>query len=134
MSKTKHSSKRPLPDTLTMLDDAVAWIESALKANPHYMAPPWVKDWRGLRARLTNAWRPMSEAPKDGTRILILDADQGVVWAEWKEYGLSYFERWVHGWIVPYSENDDTGGAQEIAKPLSWLPMPEAPAKGGANV
>lgn len=133
MSKTTHKSKTP-PDMLAMLDDSVAWIESALRANPHYLPPAWVKQWPAIRAALTgDPWHPMSSAPKDGTKVLICDADQGVVWAAWEEYGKVYFEGWVYGWIVPYSEDHDMGGAQVIEKPLCWMHVPEGPAKAGRN-
>lgn len=70
-----------------------------------------------------NAWRPMESAPKDGTRILVTDGDEVLV-AEWRAVKIAYPDcRPTWGWYVPYSDQDEQGGAHE-AGPIGWMPLP----------
>lgn len=58
-------------------------------------------------------WRPIEEAPKDGTEILIVDR-VGMCVAKWAEYC---------GWI---SYTDD-GWYEACVWPTHWRPLPPAP-------
>ena len=61
-------------------------------------------------------WRPMSEAPKDGTRIIVIGLDcdgRGGYWtsmdtAKWK-------------WMADKSQSDWDSGS--VAYPLAWRPL-----------
>jgi hypothetical protein len=57
-------------------------------------------------------WRPMSEAPRDETLILIACDSGDVVRAYW--YAATWFVYFPDAWI---SESDC----------VAWLPLPEAP-------
>lgn len=60
-------------------------------------------------------WQPISTAPKDGTSILIFEADQGATGtvrvARWRDDTIPM------GW---------TGSEQE---PSHWLPLPQPPSQ-----
>lgn len=68
-------------------------------------------------------WRPMAEAPKDGTRILALTKDGAVVTAEWKappkEGGRHPFS-----WVVTWHPFD---GVLSVT-PKCWMPTPPPPS------
>lgn len=89
-----------------------------------------------MRAALTAAlgamWRPISEAPKDGTEILlfthhdadpfcedIFDAVQIGYWDDGNDAPGTVWHRDA-GWIL-----------QKIGEPLAWQPLPSPPAQEG---
>jgi hypothetical protein len=57
-------------------------------------------------------WQPISTAPKDGTNILIFEADEGTV----------RISRWRDDTIP-------TGWAGSDRAPSHWLPLPDPPRK-----
>jgi hypothetical protein len=62
-------------------------------------------------------WQPISTAPKDGTSILIFEADEGTA-------GMVRVSRW----------RDDTipSGWTASDAPSHWLPLPLPPGKPGS--
>jgi hypothetical protein len=71
-------------------------------------------------------WRPMRTAPKDGTKILVLDKSEGVMWVSWEEEQVHYPGcKPQLKWCVPGSHQDEQGGAYTAEEPLGWLPLPD---------
>jgi len=69
-----------------------------------------------LAAKL-NPWRPISEAPKDGTKILTA--------IPWLPYAKPLFwAKYANDWRCPATENRD--GPYE---PTHWLPLPAPPSE-----
>jgi hypothetical protein len=79
-------------------------------------------------------WQPIETAPKDGTRILVID-----------EYKDQYVVKWMvdyevvfptdpceaeamKEWCIPESYQDEQGGYFTI-DPVAWMPLPEPPAQ-----
>jgi hypothetical protein len=61
-----------------------------------------------------SAWLPISTAPKDGTRILVVRGNGvGIV-----------------RWIGAPHDIWKTDGDYRIARPTHWQPLPEPPADG----
>lgn len=71
------------------------------------------------------AWRPMSEAPKDGTPLLLSYPTLGVRYGYWDHIGTE--DWWIadlkgedpSGWACPYQEND--------IDPTHWMFLPPPP-------
>jgi hypothetical protein len=67
-----------------------------------------------------NGWQPIETAPKDGTRVLVADAnspwpygtDEGPHLAAWDGYC----------WCIQLDG--------QSARPTHWMPLPAPPAKG----
>lgn len=65
-------------------------------------------------------WRPISEAPKDGTNVLIYGAGTWAV-ASWESYAV---ELWGTGW----RDMGDIGwGGMSDVEPTAWMPLPPPP-------
>lgn len=63
-------------------------------------------------------WQPIETAPKDGTRVLLCDADGYIACASWDSY-------WQ--WIERGSDYaTEVWGAGEL-KPTYWQPLPAPP-------
>jgi len=65
-------------------------------------------------------WRPIETVPRDGTRILVCEAD-----------GQMYVTSWPAGsserWFVDHGDPEEWWG--DIDNPLThWMPLPERPA------
>jgi hypothetical protein len=84
-------------------DEVIFWEMFASKARAALSAVLPLMDW----------WQPIKTAPKDGTRIVLIDGLKGVkAVGSWLQYGFS--EEKKFGWY-PF-EN-----------PRFWLPLPPAP-------
>lgn len=71
-------------------------------------------------------WFDMESAPKDGTRILVDDANDGVMWVCWEQEEIHYPGCLPeYKWCVPGSHQDEQGGAYTADNPLAWMPVPE---------
>jgi len=64
-------------------------------------------------------WQPISTAPKDGTSILIFEADDGTT-------GTVRVARWRDDTIP-------TGWTGSEHAPSHWLPLPQPPSPGPAS-
>ncbi len=69
---------------------------------------------------MSSEWRPIAEAPKDGSQVLCFAADSiggppfyGV--AEWADADAD-FPNTVDGWFWAYAQ-----------RPTHWMPLPEPP-------
>jgi hypothetical protein len=69
-------------------------------------------------------WRPMDSAPRDGTRILAYDINEGIVVVDWDHD--SVFGR-KKCWCFTPCE-DDYNSRRECF-PTHWAPLPEPPSK-----
>lgn len=68
-------------------------------------------------------WKPIAEAPRDGTRVLYSGATDGII--RWVTMG-----RWVEdaGW---YEINTDpTDARSDEDYPTHWMPLPAPPTEG----
>jgi hypothetical protein len=77
-----------------------------------------------------NSWQPIETAPKDGTCILVWDGSE-INTAEWRcandfEVVRHRFLSKTYGWYIPYSEQDEQGGAVDV-QATHWMPLPEPP-------
>ncbi len=84
-------------------------------------------------------WMDIETAPKDGTCVLLYEPPYktangqeiqglGVIMAAW--FGVrEHFPGCVeeYAWYVPFSEQDECGGAYSVDSPTHWMPMPEPP-------
>lgn len=61
-------------------------------------------------------WKPIDTAPKDGTKILVVNA-------RWKSYDIA---RWSGDLWKPQVEEHCHGGPEPIM-PTHWMELPEAP-------
>jgi hypothetical protein len=61
-------------------------------------------------------WRPMSEAPRDGIRVLLHDLSGVIATGKWD----STRSRW-------HCESNQDGIPALCGRPTHWLPLPEAP-------
>ena len=65
-------------------------------------------------------WQPIETAPKDGTRVLLIDADDAgtVCWGEWSDWD-----------EVPECRDiGDIGcNGQYDYQPTHWMPLPSPP-------
>jgi hypothetical protein len=66
------------------------------------------------------AWRPMEEAPKDGSGIL------GYVWPEWIEGFFWNGETWCY-------LSDGDGPTKNEHQPTHWRPLPPPPDSDGST-
>jgi hypothetical protein len=71
-------------------------------------APALIAELRGLRE--ATRWRPIAEAPKDGTPVEL--------WAEGRRFANCYWMAVTRRWI-------DAGG--RVSKPTHWRPLPDPP-------
>ncbi len=71
-----------------------------------------------------NEWFDMESAPKDGTRILVDDAVEGIMWVNWEQERYPGYKP-EYKWCVPGSNQDEQGGSYTSDQPLCWRPLPE---------
>lgn len=76
--------------------------------------------------KLTNVdWYNMEEAPKDGTRILMVE-DKEVFLVSWRQFQLHYpGKNKFTAWCVDGSEQDEQGGCQTLDRPEKWCYLPK---------
>ena len=70
--------------------------------------------------RPATEWRPISTAPRDGTRVLVWSDADGAWPAEWRPAG-----DYGPGWYP--SAGDGTGGDWGITDATHWQPLPTRP-------
>lgn len=74
-----------------------------------------------LRAVLTHLerpqWRPIEEAPKDGSRLVLTDGDVPVV-GLWR----SHDEQWIVDW-----DHEPYQGTPRETPATHWMPLPPSP-------
>jgi len=81
-------------------------------------------------------WRPISEAPRDGTRILVSDGNRIWLsyWTKCDIYVPSTKEPFRYGRYeerMGWFDYDDDGIVRPIHKNLThWMPLPEPPEVG----
>lgn len=71
-------------------------------------------------ARLAHRWRPIADAPKDGTEILIINPGSCIgatlgIWAPFEDEGKMWRSAWDHEAIA--------------MQPTHWMPLPSAPER-----
>ena len=78
-----------------------------------------------------SAWRPIAEAPRDGTRIMVGNA-VGVWMAEWKPVYQSGYQPECP-WFSTMLNLDHMPREGRFAAPTHWMPLPTPPTstKGG---
>lgn len=76
---------------------------------------------------MCNEWRDIETAPKDGTEVALLFANEEELHG--RTYPRERAARWIGDWSIPYFKSNP---------PIGWQPLPKAPAidstKGGSNV
>lgn len=73
-------------------------------------------------------WQPIETAPKDGTRILVYQPGDGIMWVEWGIEEIYYPGcKPRNCWIVPGSHQDEQGGGYTADNPIKWHPLPPEP-------
>lgn len=85
-----------------------------------------------VRSRLAQpqaaGWRPISEAPRDGTRILVTNGF-GVWFAEWRPVAPSGF-RFADPWFSTMLNHNHISEKHRHKAPTHWQPLPEPPKEG----
>lgn len=91
-----------------------------------------VGEIRLLRAALGAMWRPISEAPKDGTEILLFTHQDVDDFCD-EAFGAVQIGYWDDGNDAPGTVwHRDAGWIlQKIGEPLAWQPLPSPPAQEG---
>lgn len=71
-------------------------------------------------------WQPIETAPKDGTSILVADADD-IYKVEWRaDDGMS--SKKTFSWCISESDrNDELGSGLIVDEPTHWMPLPQLP-------
>ena len=75
------------------------------------------KDAEIERLRVATTWQPIETAPKDGTRVLLLDLDQFIGWFQPSPFVNRTTGKWV-------KDAFDTYGDRVVLNPTHWLPLP----------
>lgn len=85
-----------------------------------------------LTAALGAMWRPISEAPKDGTEILLFTHQDVDDFCD-EAFGAVQIGYWDDGNDAPGTVwHRDAGWIlQKIGEPLAWQPLPSPPAQEG---
>lgn len=85
-----------------------------------------------LTAALAEMWRPISEAPKDGTEILLFTHQDVDDFCD-EAFGAVQIGYWDDGNDAPGTVwHRDAGWIlQKIGEPLAWQPLPSPPAQKG---
>jgi hypothetical protein len=84
---------------------------------------------RALTAALAAMWRPIEEAPKDRTRVLLYtdELTPPTIQAEWRSYDdQPDFGEWVDVW-----NNDPIETSIGAIRPAAWMPLPSPPKAEG---
>lgn len=132
MTMTREEAARPYkddgrPDIESVRRDFEHWyVGSAFD----YVANPigsqncdlqwraWLAATKDIAALSQPAWRPISEAPRDGTAILLYE-DDSVTTAWW-------YKHWREGfWYTGYDCADH--GSFKVERPTHWMPLPAPP-------
>lgn len=92
----------------------VALIVENAECNPNENGPTPESMRAALTAALAAMWRPIEEAPKDGSRVLLVRDDNPTMHTAFFRDG-----RW------------DCGGYYYFNKPASWMPLPSPPKAEG---
>jgi hypothetical protein len=82
-----------------------------------------------LTAALAAVWRPIEEAPKDRTRVLLYtdELTPPTIQAEWRSYDdQPDFGEWVDVW-----NNDPIETSIGAIRPAAWMPLPSPPKAEG---
>lgn len=73
-------------------------------------------------------WHPIETAPKDGTRILCMDADTGEIRvAVRKQFSDEHYEKYGRHWYEWFSSDEYCPGHTWSLYPTHWMPLPEPP-------
>ena len=94
-----------------------------------------------IKDSTTSPWLPIDTAPKDGTAVLLFEPAYtrgngqevqglGVIMAAWcgvRENFPGCKEEFA--WYVPFSEQDELGGAYGVDSPTHWMPLPTPPVE-----
>lgn len=78
-------------------------------------------------AKGATGWRPISDAPKDGTSVLLTDGFTRAV-AYWEAPGV--FGR-NHMWVIREYSAGDYNSWIEFYDPTHWMPLPDFPNASG---
>lgn len=100
---------------MTRYKEALDWVND----EGHYMkGPPHILDAirQALSSMIEGGWRPISEAPRDGTRFLFTNGK--IIACGWYMNG-------------QYFASDSFGGKQAL-DPTHYMPLPAAP-EGGSD-
>jgi len=79
-----------------------------------------------LTAALAAMWRPIEEAPRDRTRVLLYTEELSppTIQAEWRPYDdLPECGEWVDVW-----NNDPIEAGTGAIRPTAWQPLPSPPS------
>lgn len=77
------------------------------------------------QAQATMQWQPLETIPKDGTNILVLDADGSVYEASWNGWG----------WDYPRADQHGCGCcAGDKGEPVKWMNLPNTEIEVKGNV
>lgn len=110
-----------MPDVKLTLQRARKFVINAVRANVDVLDPEeheLVKEIDTALAALSqSAWRPIEEAPKDGTVILVVPAG-----GEFNTSVAFYYPGSAGAvWIIPETNRYLT------VEPTHWMPLPEPP-------
>jgi hypothetical protein len=77
----------------------------------------------------TQGWRPISEAPKDASNILIVDIN-----ADYPTIGIAFWQNeWRAGTLIDWTESSDEDCRRVLGilrTPTHWQPLPTPPTTG----
>ena len=65
-------------------------------------------------------WKPIEDAPKDGTTILLYYPDEEIITSGW-------WEEDEKGWIPVMLPSHGSGGDEDDSKPTHWMELPNIP-------
>lgn len=109
---------------------AVSWLDAevalALPENAENLSR-----WKGSTMTATPDWRPIENAPKDGTPVLVY-APQGCT--QWTMYTPLWICRWDTGRHEGGAWTEAGGELWTTCEPTHWMPLPQPPESSGQNL
>lgn len=100
------------------------WIDDSVAAHrAHTTAESERDELLREKERPGAGWRPIETAPKDGTTFLAYQAEEGVDFFHWQDFGADSTapKGWRDSFIHVYPEGSENG-------PKHWMPLPVPPA------
>lgn len=121
MSEEKKMKGRPADAIIAMLQDLRAHsnLDGMLLSGAEWET--LIDEIERLCRSPPSPWRDMESAPKDGTRVLVLDSD-----------GEAKIAKCVDGDWCEFFDGTQ-GGDVDFRHPTAWQPLPSPPLEGGGE-